>query len=130
MLIKPVTALVDNQGHALLIIQHSLHGLVWKVYQIGFALGQQAVAAQVAAHVNGVPLAATIPMQVSVFSNFPTQAPYAMESFMTGPPYINLEAGDQIVVGLIGGVTGDTFTAAAYVDELDRRLGRAQDMGR
>jgi len=130
MIIKPFTAQVNSSGYALLAITHSLHGLVWKVYQIGFALGQQATAAQVAAHVNGIPLAATIPMQVSVFSKFPTQAPYAMESFMVGPPYINLEAGDQIMVGVIGAISGDTFTAAAYVDELDRRLGRAQDMGR
>lgn len=130
MLLKPFMAAIDGNGNGLLTIQHSLHGLVWKVYQIGFALGQVSLAAQVAAHVNGVPLAATIQMQQSVFAEFPTSAPYAMESFMVGPPYINLEAGDQIVCGIINAIPGDTFTAAAYVDELDRRLGRAQDMGR
>jgi hypothetical protein len=42
-----------------------------------------------------------------------------MESFMVGPPYIDLLSGDQIVCGLIGGTAGDHFTAGAYIVEMD-----------
>jgi hypothetical protein len=119
MLIKPFTAAVNAQGNAIINIGHSLSKKVWKIYQVGFALGQVSNFAQVAAHVNGVPLAATITMQKSVFANLPGQAPYAMESFMVGPPYIFLNSGDLMVCGIIGATSGDMFTAAAYIDELD-----------
>lgn len=130
MLIKPFMATVNGSGQAAVKVQHNLHGLVWKVYQLGIALGQVATSAQCAAHVNGIPLTSTVVMQQSVFSALPGEAPYAMETFMVGPPYPNLEAGDFITVGVINATAGDTLTVGAYVDELDRRLGRAQDMGR
>lgn len=117
MLIKPFTAPVNTQGQAIVSIQHNIHGLIWKVYQIGFALGKLAPSPQVAAHVNGVPLASTVPLQPSVFSAISQQSPYAMESFFVGPPYIILSAGDSIMCGLIAGLSGDVFTAAAYVEE-------------
>jgi hypothetical protein len=119
MLIKPFTASVNASGQAIVEITQSLSGLVWKVYQIGFGLGQLAPSPQVAAHVNGVPLAATVTMQPSVFANIPSQPGYAMESFFVGPPYIILSPGDQIVCAVLGANSGDVFTAAAYVDEFD-----------
>lgn len=130
MLIKPFMSSVNAQGQAVVRVQHNLHGLVWKIYQLGIALGQVSLLAQAAAHVNGIPLTSTVTMQQSVFSSLPGEAPYAMETFMVGPPYPNLEAGDFITVGVINAIAGDTLTVGAYVDELDRRLGRAQDMGR
>jgi hypothetical protein len=127
MLIKPFTASVNANGQAILNVMHSLHGLVWKVYQIGLALGQQAPSPQVAAHVNGIPLAATVTMQPSVFAQIPQQSPYAMESFMVGPPYINLSAGDMITVAVLAANPGDTFTVGAYIDEIS--AGMPQSMG-
>lgn len=119
MLIKPFIATVDASGHATVTIRHDIHGLQWKIYQIGFALGQNAPLAQLAANVNGVPLTSTVVMQQSVFSQLSAQPPYAMESFFVGPPYIPLMAGDQLTIGLINGKAGDIFTAAAYIEELD-----------
>lgn len=119
MLIKPFTSKVDSSGHSLLTISHGIHGLQWKIYQIGFALGVLSPLAQIAAHINGIPLTSTVSMQQSVFSQQPGQPPYAMESFFVGPPYVALMAGDQLVVGLINGTSGDTFTAGCYIDELD-----------
>lgn len=117
MLIKPFTAKVNASGQAVAVVTHSLHGLTWRVYQIGFGLGVLAPSPQVAAHVNGVPLAATVSMQPSVFASITGQAPYAMESFFNGPPYIDLEAGDSITCAVLGATSGDTFTAAAYITE-------------
>jgi hypothetical protein len=117
-LIKPFTAPVNASGIALVNITMSIHGLAWVVYQIGFALGKLATAPQVAAHVNGQPLAATVTMQISAFSSITGQPGYAMESFFVGPPYITLEAGDSITCAVTGAVSGDTFTAAAYVNEI------------
>ena len=119
MLIKPFTATVNSSGQAVLSITHSLHGIVWKVWQIGFGLGELAPSPQVGAHINGIPLAATVSMQPAVFSSISGQAPYAMESYMVGPPYPVLSAGDQIVCAVLGATSGDVFTAGAYVDELD-----------
>ena len=118
MLIKPFTAQVNSAGQAVVTVQHNLHGLVWKVYQIGFALGQLAPSPQVAAHVNGVPLASSVVMQPSVFADIVGQAPYAMESYFTGPPYITLQAGDAIVCAVLAANSGDVFTAAAYIEEV------------
>lgn len=117
MLIKPFTGKVNAQGQAIVEITHSLHGLVWKVYQIGFGLGVLAPSPQIAAHVNGVPLASTVPMQPSVFANISQQAPYAMEAFFVGPPYIVLSAGDKITCAVLAAAANDVFTAAAYVEE-------------
>lgn len=117
-LIKPFTAPVGSNGIATVTVTQTIHGLAWVVYQLGFALNEQALSAQVAAHVNGTPLASTVPMQISAFAQLQNDAPYAMESFMVGPPYITLETGDQIVVAVVGAVSGDTFTVAAYVDEI------------
>lgn len=117
-LIKPFTATVNSQGQAIAVISHSLHGLAWEVMQIGFALGISAPSPQVAAHVNGVPLAAAVTMQPSVFAAMMGQAPYAMESYFVGPPYTLLEAGDQIVCAVLGAIMGDIFTAGAYVNEI------------
>jgi hypothetical protein len=118
MLVKPFTAGVNASGQATLDITHGLHGLTWRIYQLGFALGQNASGPQIAAHFNGVPLTPTIVMQPSVFGSIPGSAPYSMESFMVGPPYIDLEAGDKITCGVLGAVPGDTFTAAAYIAEV------------
>jgi hypothetical protein len=120
VLIKPFVATVNASGQAVVQVSHSLHGLVWKVYQLGMALGEVALTAQTAAHVNGIPLASTVIMQQSVFSGLTAlgQAPYAMESFMVGPPYPILSAGDFISVGVINATSGDTFTVGAYVEEL------------
>jgi hypothetical protein len=127
MLIKPFQVAVSAQGMALLQVRHDLHGLVWKVYQMGFALGQVALQAQVAAHVNGIPLAATVTMQLSVFAKLTGDTPYAMESFMVGPPYIILQAGEYITCGVINATPGDTFSVGAYVAE--QSSGMPQDMG-
>lgn len=115
----PFTAPVNASGIAVVSIGHSLSNIKWKIYQVGIGLGKTAINAQVAAHVNGVPLAATVQMQPSVFASIPSQAPYAMESFMVGPPYIILMSGDQMVVGVQNAVSGDTLTCAAYIEELD-----------
>lgn len=130
MLIKPFMGTVNASGQAVVTVQHSLHGVVWKVYQLGLALGQVALTAQTAAHVNGIPLTSTVAMQQSVFASLAGQAPYAMESFMVGPPYINLSAGDQIVAGVINAKSGDIFTVGAYIDELSASDPRARDMAR
>ena len=117
-LIKPFTASVGSNGIAVAAVSQSIHGLAWTVYQIGFALGQQAPSPQVAAHFNSQPLVASATMQLSAFSSIAGQAPYAMEMFFYGPPYITLETGDQIVCAVIGANPGDTFSVAAYVDEI------------
>lgn len=119
MLIKPFIATVNPSGQAVLKVQHSIHSLQWKVFQLGIALGQLAVTAQCAAHVNGIPLTSTVVMQQSVFASLQSlgEAPYAMETFMVGPPYPILAAGDYISVGVINATAGDTFTVGAYVDE-------------
>lgn len=117
MLIKPFTGPVNSSGQGIVTIGHSLHGLVWKIYQIGFALGIAAPSPQIAAHVNGVPLAPTVTMQPSVFANIAGQAPYAMESFFVGPPYLVLSAGDLCTCAVLGATAGDVFTAAAYIEE-------------
>jgi hypothetical protein len=129
MLIKPFAGTVNSSGQAVVQVGHTIHGLIWKVYQLGFALGQVAVFAQTAAHINGIPLASNVVMQQSVFASLASlgQAPYAMESFMVGPPYPNLSAGDMISCGLINGTAGDTFTVGAYVDEFS--AGMPQSMG-
>lgn len=117
MLIKPFTGSVNASGQAIAEVTHSLHGLVWKIYQIGFGLTKLAASPLVAAHVNGVPLAATITMQPSVFASIVSQPPYAMETFFVGPPYVVLSAGDKITCAVLGATPGDVFTAAAYVEE-------------
>jgi hypothetical protein len=129
MLIKPFTGTVAANGIVVVNITHGLHGIMWKVYQIGFGLGIAAPSPQVAAHVNGIPLTATVTMQSSAFAQAPAgqQPPYAMETFMVGPPYIYLQAGDVIACIVLGAVSGDTFTAGAYIDELSS--GMAQSMG-
>lgn len=121
MLIKPFTQVVDASGHAVITISHSLSGIQWKVFQTGIALGKFAANASVAAHVNGIPLAATITMQPSVFASIPTQSPYAMESFMVGPPYIILQSGDQMVIAVQNATPGDFLTVGAYIEEHDYR---------
>lgn len=118
MLIKPFSAQVNAQGQALVRIRHDIHGLVWKVYQIGFGLGILAPAGpQIAAHVNGIPLAGSAFMEQSVFSQVTGEPVYAMESFYIGPPYIILSAGDTITCAVLNAITGDTFTAGAYIEE-------------
>jgi hypothetical protein len=127
MIIKPFTGTVNASGQAIVIVEHNLHGIMWKIYQVGFGLGINAPLAQVAAHVNGIPLMSTVVMQQSAFASTPGQAPYAMESFMVGPPYIYLQAGDMITCAVINAVSGDTFTCGAYLDE--QSSSQAQSMG-
>lgn len=115
--IAPYTATINASGQGLLSVGHSLHGMIWEVQQIGFALGQLAPSPQIAAHVNGLPLTATVAMQPSVFSSIAGQVPYAMESFMVGPPYVFLSSGDMITCGVIGATAGDIFTVAAFYVE-------------
>lgn len=117
-LIKPFTAKVNAAGLATVQIGHSIHGLAWKVYQIGFALGTQAPSPQVAAHLNSQPLVASAPMQVAAFASIPGAAPYAMEMFFYGPPYVMLESGDMITCAVNGANNNDVFTATAYVQEI------------
>jgi hypothetical protein len=128
-LIKPFTATVNAAGIATVNITMAIHGLAWIVYQIGFGLGIQASSPQVAAHVNGTPLAATVAMQVSAFASITGQAPYAMETFFVGPPYVTLEAGDSITCAVIGATSGDIFTASAYVNEVASPAGQRAKAG-
>jgi hypothetical protein len=126
-LIKGFSAPVNASGIATVVITMSVHGLAWVVYQIGFGIAQQAPSPQVAAHLNGMPLVASAPMQLSAFASIPGGAPYAMETFFYGPPYVTLESGDAITCAVIGANTGDVFTVSAYVNEIDSpALGRAQ----
>jgi len=118
LLIKPFTGLVNASGIAVVKITHGLHGLAWRVYQIGFALGKLAPSPQVAAHMNGIPLVASVTMQSSAFSQIPQEAPYAMETFFYGPPYVNLEAGDYILCAVNGAIVGDTFTVGVFINEM------------
>lgn len=117
-LIKPFTAIVNASGQATITITQTIHGLAWQVMQIGLGLGQLAPSPQIAALVNGVPFVSSVVMAPSVFANFPGLAPLAMTTELTGPPYPVLEAGDQMLVGVTGANAGDTFTAAAYVNEV------------
>lgn len=117
MLIKPFVVTVNASGQAVAVVMHNIHGLVWKVYQIGFGLGVAAPSPRVAAHINGIPLVASAPMQQSVFASIQGQAPYAMETFFYGPPYPVLSAGDQIACAVLGATAGDAFTVGAYVEE-------------
>lgn len=112
-LIKPFTAVVGANGQATAVITQGINGLIWQIFQIGFALGQLAPSPQVGAHMNGVPLTASVVMQPVTFSG----APFAMESYFVGPPYVGLKAGDQITCSVTGANSGDTFTAAAYLSE-------------
>lgn len=112
-LIKPFTAPVASDGTATCIVTHSLQGILWQVFQIGFGLNQNAFQPQVGAHLNGIPLTASVAMQPVSF----TGVPYAMESYFVGPPYVGLKAGDQIVCSVVGATSGDVFTAGAYISE-------------
>lgn len=112
-LIKPFTGIVTPDGTGTCIITHSLQGMLWQVFQIGFGLNLSAPLAQVGAHFNGIPLTAAVVMQPVAF----TGVPYAMESYFVGPPYVGLKAGDQIVCSVMGGKSGDIFTAGAYISE-------------
>lgn len=112
-LIKPFVTTVGANGQAQLSITHNLHGIVWQVFQIGFALGKTATSAQCGAHLNGIPLTSAVLMQPVAFTGFP----YAMESYFVGPPYVGLKAGDQIVCAVISATNGDIFTAGAYISE-------------
>lgn len=129
MPVHPFVATVNGSGQAVVRVQHNLHGLIWKVYQLGLGLGQTALTAQCAANFNGIPLTSTVIMQQSAFASLAAlgEAPYAMESFMVGPPYMLLQAGDYISVAVINATAGDTFTVGAYVDERD--AGMPQSMG-
>lgn len=109
--------MVGSNGTAVIVVSQNLHGLSWIVYQIGFALGLPAPSPQVAAHINGIPLTSTVTMQQSAFASIAGESPYAMESFFVGPPYVNLEAGDRLVCAVTGAISGDTFTAGAYINE-------------
>src|SRR5215831_14637658 len=115
--VKPFSAAVNASGQGIVVISHSLQGMTWKVLQIGFGLTTLAPSPQVAAHVNGLPLASTVTMQPTVFANIQGQAPYAMETFFVGPPYINIDAGDSITCAVLGANPGDSFVAAAYIEE-------------
>jgi hypothetical protein len=117
--IQPFQATVNAGGQATLQITHAINGLIWQVFQIGFALNQTALNSQVGAHMNGIPLTAAVLMQQVMFPGFP----YLMESFFVGPPYVGLKAGDQITCSVINAVPGDVFTAGAYISE-------EQDMGK
>lgn len=129
-LIKPFTATVNASGIATAIITQTNHGLAWTVYQIGFGLGTQAPSPQVAAHLNGIPLVASAPMQIAAFASIAGAAPYAMEMFFYGPPYVTLESGDQLTCSVIGANPGDVFTAGAFVNEIQSpSLARAQQAG-
>lgn len=112
-LIKPFVATVGANGQAQLEITHNLQGIVWQVFQIGFALGKSANFAQCGAHLNGIPLTAAVQMQPVAFTGFP----YAMESYFVGPPYVGLKAGDKIVCAVVSATSGDIFTAGAYISE-------------
>lgn len=130
-LIKPFQGQVQSNGIAVVTISQNNQGLSWIVYQIGFALGQQAPAPQVAAHYNSIPLVASVAMQLSAFASIPTAAPYAMETFFYGPPYVNLNAGDQLVCAVIGANSGDQFTIGVYVNEVvsPTAVSQAQNYG-
>lgn len=129
-LIKPFTAAVGSNGIATAVVTQTNHGLAWTVYQIGFGLGQQAPSPQVAAHLNGQPLVASAPMQVSAFASIPGGAPYAMEMFFYGPPYVTLESGDQLTCAVLGANPGDVFTVSAFVNEIESpATARAQAAG-
>lgn len=111
--IRPFTAVVDGTGSGTVIITHSQKGLIWQIFQIGFALNKKAFNPQVGAHFNGIPLTSAVSMQPVSFSG----VPYAMESYFVGPPYVGLKAGDQIVCSVTGATSNDTFTAGAYISE-------------
>jgi hypothetical protein len=112
-LIHPAQTTVDGTGKGTVEITHSLRGLIWKIYQIGFGLNQTALQAQVGAHFNGIPLTSSVQMQPTSFPG----VPYAMESYFVGPPYVILRAGDKLVCSVISATAGDTFTAGAYYSE-------------
>lgn len=112
-LIKPFTGVVGANGQGSVSITHSLQGIIWQVFQIGFALNQKAFNPQVGAHVNGIPLTSAVAMQPVTFAG----VPYAMESYFVGPPYVGLRAGDLIVCSVTGATAGDTFTAGAFISE-------------
>lgn len=112
-LIHPATATVDGTGKATVEITHSLRGLVWKIFQIGFGLNKSAFNAQVGGHFNGIPLTSSVQMQPVSFPG----VPYAMESYFVGPPYVILRAGDKLVCSVINATSGDVFTAGAYYSE-------------
>lgn len=112
-LIKPFTATVGANGQATINITQAINGLIWQVFQIGFALNQPALTAQVGAHLNGIPLTSTVFMQAVNFIGFP----YKMESFFIGPPYVGLRAGDIIACAVLNATPGDTFTAGCFISE-------------
>jgi|SRR5215471_8519484 len=112
-LLKPFVSVVDASGNAAITISHNQAGLIWQVFQIGFALGQTSLLAQVGAHFNGLPLTSTVQMQPVMF----TGVPYRMESYFVGPPYVGLKANDSIYCTVINAVPGDRFTAGLFMSE-------------
>jgi hypothetical protein len=117
-LIKPFNTIVDGNGHGVITLSQSIHGLAWQIMQIGLGLGKLAPSPQIAALINGVPFVSSVVMAPSVFANFPGLTPMAMTTELTGPPYPMLEAGDAMLIGVTGAIAGDVFTAAAYVNEI------------
>ena len=112
----PQTATVNSDGQAVITISQSVTANVWKVTQVTFGLGLLVASPQVAVTWNGIPLAASPVMQPNVFADLPSSAPYAMSAEMQGPPYIVLQAGDQLACGVLGATPGDTFTVTALYD--------------
>jgi len=119
-LIKPFSATVDGNGHAVITISHSLQGIAWQIPQVGLSLGQMATSPEVAAAINGIPFVSSVVLGTSVFASLPGTGvpPIAMTTQFSGLPYPTLEAGDQFVIGVIGAAPGDTFTAGAYINEI------------
>lgn len=112
-LAHPFTAQVNVLGQATIEMGHNIHGLVWQVFQLGFALNQSASGPIVGVHFNGVPFISTLTMRAVSFPGFP----YNMEVEYYGPPYAALKAGDRLTCTVTGATNGDIFTAAAYVSE-------------
>jgi hypothetical protein len=117
-LIKPYTAAVNSNGFGVVQITQNNHGLAWQIMQIGMSLGLNANSPQCAANINSIPFVSSTVMATSVFASLTGQAPIALTSVFSGPPYPVLEAGDELTVGVIGATAGDTFTVGLFINEI------------
>lgn len=116
-LVKPFSAIVNSNGVAVVDASHSLHGIAWVCQQIGFSLGVAAQSPEVSALFNGLAFVSTLVMSNSPFSGVTGRPTVAMTAQFSGPPYVTMEAGDVISLGVQGATAGDTFQVALYVDE-------------
>jgi hypothetical protein len=117
-LIKPYSVKTDGSGNGIIEVMHGLNGLAWEIQQIGLSLQQAAPSPQVGVLINSIPWVSSVVMGTSVFASIPGFAPVAMTTQLSERPWAILEAGDRMLIGVVGATPGDMFTAGLFLNEV------------